>query len=41
MAINPCNTWLSLWYVVVFLAIIYLFTETTLVVVYGEVAWHS
>lgn len=38
---NPMNGWLLLWYTVVFLGIIYFFSETTIILAYGDVAWQA
>lgn len=35
------NDWLMLWYSVVFVGIIYYFSETTIILTYGEVAWQA
>lgn len=38
---NPLDNWLIVWYSFVFQAIIFYFTETTLILTYGTVAWQA
>ena len=41
LCFDPMANWLILWYFFVFQAIIFYFTEVTIVLAYGSIAWQA
>jgi hypothetical protein len=41
LCFDPMANWLILWYFFVFQAIIFYFTEVTIVLTYGSIAWQA